>query len=327
MTNSIHTARHTVKALIAMLLMVQALSSSAQQQQSFSQYHLNDFAFNPAIAGTKSYSCVQTVYRRQWAGVEGAPETMMAYYQGSLPTTAGNSGIGLMLYSDKAAAIKRNGVSATYAQHFGSDDGLHFSLALTGTANQYSLDRSILSKYLDPSDPLLNSSTSGKFGIDAGFSAYVYGEKWSIGAFADNLIESKIDFYNGSQARQYRHYYMMAQYEYMPDEDGDFSILPALLLKASENGPLQADANVSFIHQQNKWIGLSYRTNQTHSLSANVGFLASQKLVAGYSYDMVAGKANRFNTGQNSSHEITLGFRFLKNADDYELRQTRCPLF
>ena len=198
-------------------------------------------------------------------------------------------------------------------------------MGLTGTAEQYAVDRNKLAGSLDPGDPLLNSSLNGKMAFDAGFSAYVYSNKWSIGGYASNLVQSKLQFYNNAAAKLYRHYFLMAQYEINLDEDQELTALPALLVIATAQSPAQVNLNINLIHQNNKWIGLSYRTNQTHAISGNIGFLISEKLTAGYAYDMVAGKQNRFNAGQNSSHEFTLGFRFVKN-EDAGLRQMRCPL-
>lgn len=301
------------------------LSLSAQQQQTFSQYHLNDFAFVPATAGTKAYTSFQSAYRKQWEGVEGAPQTLMAYIQLPIEASFGNIGLGVTAFSDKAAAIKRTGASFTYAQHWPINESTSFSLGITGSVAQYSLDIAKIAPSLDAGDPLLNRNNSGKVGLDAGFSAYVYGENWSIGMFADNLTESKMNFYNLSEAKLYRHYYLMAQYAFSLDDNEDFTLMPAVLGITATNAPMQINTNLNLIHQNNKWLGLSYRTNQTHSWSANVGFIIADKIVAGYAYDMVAGKANQFNTQQNSCHEITLGIRFFRNNDPAR-RQTACPL-
>ena len=309
--------------ILGCLAIVAAQNATAQQEQSFSQYHLNSFLFNPAIAGTQGYTSFQSVYRKQWVGVEGAPETFSAYIQGPVKSKAGNVGLGANIYGDKAGAIMRNGLSATYAQHWQLQDNASFSLGLTGTVEQYALDKVLLAKSLDAGDPLLAGKDS-KIGFDAGFSAIVYGDRWSVGGFANNLIGSKIDFFDNSQAKRFRHYYLMAQREFDFDEDGDLSILPAVLLKTTAHTPVQLDMNVSIIHQGNRWVGISYRTNQTHSLSANVGLFVKEKIVIGYAYDMVNGKQNQFNAGQNSSHEVTLGLRFYKE-DDRD-KALRCPL-
>ncbi len=298
----------------------------AQQQQSFSQYHLNDLVFNPATAGTKGYTSLQSAYRKQWTSIEGAPTTFMAYVQSPLTIKAGNIGIGAMLFHDEAAAIRRNGIALTYAQHFNLNEGTAFSLGITGNAEQYSFNMDVIRKSLDAGDPLLNAPAASKMAFDAGFSAYVYNERWSVGLFADNLLESRIDFYNNSKAKLFRHFYGMAQMEFELDEDRNFTVLPAVLVKATSVAPVQMDFNVNLIHQDNKWIGVHYRNNQTHQVSANIGLLIQDKLVIGYAYDFAPPSQNKFNYGYNNAQEITIGYRIYKD-DNPELRNTRCPIF
>jgi type IX secretion system PorP/SprF family membrane protein len=306
------------------LLVLTCSSVSAQQQQSFSQYHLTDYAFNPAIAGTKAYASLQTIYRSQWTGIEGAPQTMMAFVQAPVNTAFGNIGLGALLFKDEAAALKRTGFSLTYAQHFGNIDHTSFSLGITGNAEQYGFNKAMLAKSLDPGDPLL-SAPAAKMAFDAGFSFYAYGNNWSAGAFADNLFESRISFYNNSKAKLYRHIYAMGQMEFELDEDRTFTLLPAVLIKAAVAAPVQLDVNLNLIHMDNKWIGVHYRNNATHTVSANAGFLIKDKMVIGYAYDFLPNKQNSFVAGFNNSHEITLGFRFI-NETNIALRNVRCPI-
>ena len=47
----------------------------AQQEQQYSQYMLNQFALNPAIAGTEDFIDVIIGARKQWAGFESSPTT------------------------------------------------------------------------------------------------------------------------------------------------------------------------------------------------------------------------------------------------------------
>lgn len=298
----------------------------SQQQQSFSQYHLNDFAFNPATAGTKSYTSFQLAYRRQWDGIEGAPKTMMAYVHTPVEINSSSLGIGLMLYSDQAAAVRRNGMSLSYAQHFGFNDAVSFSLCITGNAEQYGFDREILEKNLDPADPLLAAAGKWKIATDAGFSFLVYGDRWSAGAFGNNLFQSRISIRNNSKSKLYRHYYAMAQVEFELDPDRTFTLLPSIMVKAVYGIPVQTDLNVNFIHLDTKWLGLHVRTNETYIFSVNAGMLLNEKLVIGYAYDfMPNGRAGASRALNNNTHELTLGWRIIKEKNNV-LRNVRCPV-
>ncbi|HEX4850124.1 MAG TPA: type IX secretion system membrane protein PorP/SprF, partial [Puia sp.] len=45
---------------------------SAQQQPYYTQYILNNFILNPALAGIENYWDCKVSYRNQWVGLNGA---------------------------------------------------------------------------------------------------------------------------------------------------------------------------------------------------------------------------------------------------------------
>ena len=52
-----------------------SINCVSQQLPIFSQYLLNDYAYNPAIAGSKDYYDVKSNHRYQWVGITDAPRT------------------------------------------------------------------------------------------------------------------------------------------------------------------------------------------------------------------------------------------------------------
>ncbi len=49
---------------------------SAQQQPYYTQYILNNFILNPALAGIQNYWDLKVSYRNQWVGLQGGPTTL-----------------------------------------------------------------------------------------------------------------------------------------------------------------------------------------------------------------------------------------------------------
>ena len=72
------------RGLIYIILLL-ALGSSArlmaQQLPLYSQYVLNAFMVNPAIAGHDGYTSFNTTARQQWLGFSEAPRTYSASWQ------------------------------------------------------------------------------------------------------------------------------------------------------------------------------------------------------------------------------------------------------
>ena len=74
-----------MKNILTISLLLLACSSFKSQQIGItSQYLLNDFSINPAVAGTKSYSPLSVSFRRQWTVIDEAPVTQNLMYHTSL---------------------------------------------------------------------------------------------------------------------------------------------------------------------------------------------------------------------------------------------------
>ena len=97
--------------LLSIVTLLLSFSYWGQQTALNSQYMFNDFAINPAVAGTKNYTPLSLSFRRQWMGINDAPVTqsMMAH------TFFGEkSGIGAHVFNDVAGPTRRTGFSATF---------------------------------------------------------------------------------------------------------------------------------------------------------------------------------------------------------------------
>ena len=63
------------KITILILIISTATVVNAQQLPQFTQYMINDYVFNPAIAGIENNYQMKTNIRNQWIGVVDAPRT------------------------------------------------------------------------------------------------------------------------------------------------------------------------------------------------------------------------------------------------------------
>jgi len=64
-----------MKKLLVLLAVGFAFSASAQQRPHYTQYILNNYIINPAVAGIENYTDVKISHRQQWVGLDGAPVT------------------------------------------------------------------------------------------------------------------------------------------------------------------------------------------------------------------------------------------------------------
>jgi len=110
------------KITILILIISTAIVANAQQLPQFTQYMINDYVFNPAIAGIESSYQMKTNIRNQWVGVTDAPRTTVLSIYGKYKDS--NVGLGGVVFSDQVGPTSRTGLSLSYAYHFSLTDNM-----------------------------------------------------------------------------------------------------------------------------------------------------------------------------------------------------------
>ena len=69
------------KYLILAVISLLSVPAAGQQLPVYSQYMMNKFLINPAVAGSEGYTAFNLTTRKQWIGVKEAPLTFAASAQ------------------------------------------------------------------------------------------------------------------------------------------------------------------------------------------------------------------------------------------------------
>jgi len=271
-------------------------SVSSQQLILNSQYMLNQYEINPAVAGSSDGLPLAFTFRKLWAGIDGSPsiQTLTGHME-----VAEHMGVGMRLFNVITGPLRRSGFEATYAYHLplgAGDQKLAFGLS--GLMYQYALDVQNLNLE-DPSDPALLEAEN-MFVPDVNFGMYFYGKDYYVGLAVPQLLSMKIDLKTDKilEQRQVRHYFLHGGYNYRINEQ--FSIEPSTLLKFIEAGIFQADINVRGTYMDMVSLGLSYRTSD--AVGIQLGY-QKDGLIFGYAFDLTLSDIRTQSAG---SHEIML---------------------
>jgi len=323
-----------VKRFICHILFLLILTSygelTAQQLPIFSQYLLNGFVVNPALAGHDGYTSFNTTARQQWLGFKEAPQTYSASWQSRLlqrsykiinnpvrksnmvlPSTKGRVGLGAYVINDVNAKVARTGISFTYAYHIIMNNQ-QLSFGLAAKAFQYRIYRESLS-FGEAGDPVLNGDfNTVAYSPDADFGVLFQGFDYFVGVSVNNMLQTSVliganelpDF------KTFRHYWIMGGYRFGLTDEIDLE--PSTLLRTTENWNPLGDFTLKLYYSDLYWGGISYRTNK--SLIAMVG-IRVEGLYFGYSFDWGFSEIGHFNYG---SHEITLSVKLGSNARRYK---------
>ena len=111
-------------------------TSHAQQRGLYSNFLLNDFYYNPAIAGSKGVHKANISYRNQWVGFDGAPSLIIGNFNGSYKNE-GKLGYGVTLLSETTGITQNTGAYLNYAHHFKLSDKYTLGLGIQPGYMQY----------------------------------------------------------------------------------------------------------------------------------------------------------------------------------------------
>ncbi|WP_242926173.1 PorP/SprF family type IX secretion system membrane protein [Pontibacter vulgaris] len=331
------------KILIVLLAAVCSLAQ-AQQLPHFSQYMLNGYLINPAVAGSENYGEAKVGYRNQWTGLEGAPKSYYLTLQmpiskidrnttaATLPSRDRNSrkflyrkymhdeirmaephhGVGLTAIADKAGALSRSDIGLTYAYHLPLNTTMNMSVGLSGGVSVYNIDQRLL-LLSNPSDPAFTDGGYNRVKPNITAGALLYSKRFYIGVttaqvLQDELTPGQTDL--EKQNRSYMHSYLTGGYKVVLSKD--LSLLPSVLLKYVRSSSVSADANLKVLFSDKIWAGCSYRHNDAVILLGGVN--VNNMFQLGYAYDMASGRISKSGYG---SHEVVLGILLNNKARIY----------
>lgn len=289
----------------------------AQQLPQLSQFMLNDFAVNPAIAGMNDYYQIKTSVRNQWVGIEDAPKTTLLSIYGK---SSEHVGLGGAVFNDQVGPTSRAGASLTYAYHFNFTDEVKMAMALSAGFTQFKIDKVGWNIY-NSADPLMDGAEVVNLVPDATFGLNIYEEdKWYLGIAVPQLLNSKLTLIDedyaiisptmdGSLAR---HIYVLGMYNIELDHYWDLQ--PSVLFKSVTNHN-QMDIGLKTIYSDKFWMGADYRTNG--DIVALLGFIIQDKFLIGYSYDVANSDVNIATRG---SHEFMFGVTFRPSTQNQIMR-------
>jgi type IX secretion system PorP/SprF family membrane protein len=282
------------KIQLTITFIMLTLFANAQQDPAYSFFMYNGTAVNPAVAGSANGISATALYRHQWAGVEGAPETLVVNLDA--PLLDDKIGLGLSIVNDKIGITENLNINGQYAYRIKMQRAtLAFGLQ-AGLNNFHANYTSVVTNPSQSSDFSFSENTSRMI-FNFGSGVYFYSEKFYAGFSVPHIINQKLDGIrdeNGVQSRQYRHYYMNAGYVF--DLGVDVKLKPSALIKIAEGAPAQVDVNSNIWYKEFMSLGFSYRTNDSFTMMLQ---FQMRNIRFGYAHDFITSSLSRYTKGSN----------------------------
>ncbi len=289
----------------------------AQQMAQYTQWASHQFALNPAHAGIKKCLDLQLLFRTQWIGIDGAPQSGFA--TASIPLRSkrkkflsGRHGMGVKFENDRLGQISMNRFNLAYAGHFNFTRETRLSLGVYAGFLQFGFDPS---KATTISPDLTVLKDASNVTPDAHFGAWYNGLNYYFGLTLNQLIPSRWPM--GNTARQKFHMMLHAGYRWPINENLTF--LPGALIKFPFAGPMVFDVNLNFDVQNMYSLGIGFRRQD--ALLFNAGLKIKEQFSIQYSFDYTISSLQRVS---NNTHELSIGYITCKPENK---GTSKCALF
>ncbi|MFD1187017.1 PorP/SprF family type IX secretion system membrane protein [Pontibacter rugosus] len=302
------------KLLILLGIILVAPATYAQQAPQYSQYIFNELVINPAYAGSKEILHINSTYRMQWTGLEGAPVTQTLSIDG--PTYNKRLGWGLHFVNDELGAQSQTAAYANIATRINLDRFSTLAFGVAVGASQYTLDGTKLDPGNEMPDKAIPQGRISQILPDLKLGAFFNTERFYAGLSAASIIPFKDDKTEVTTPRP--HFFLSSGYVF--DLNRNVRLKPSILLKEDFRSPTSVDINGFVLLHNRVWFGASYRTamplftnqqmkqlGKRNALALITQIYATPKLRIGYSYDISLSELKSY-----SSHEVSLGYTFLK---------------
>jgi type IX secretion system PorP/SprF family membrane protein len=250
--------------------------------------------------------CATALNRQQWIGFKGAPSTTTFNVSAPVSPFRIQSGVGLMVQSDKVGFDSDINIS-----------GIYTYLIDVGTGKLgIGVSLGVMNKTLDPTwqvpngdgftqpdqDPLIPVNKESFVVFDAGLGIYLTTEKYYAGLSVRHLNQAKFKFSKGEPYLT-RHYYLTAGYNIqLPNPS--LELLPSVFA-FSDGRALQASVTTLLRYNKKVWGGVSYRAGD--AITGIVGIELYNGIRVGYAYDFPLSDIRKNSSG---SHEFMVNYCF-----------------
>ena len=315
------------KLIYILFFLLFAQELRAQQGVEYSQFMLNNYGLNPAVAGVGKDWQIMLGRRTQWRGFANAPESNFAGVTKDLGKKGYRRywhGVGVYVEQDRYGMFDNKSAYATYAIHLKVTPRYKLSFGLNAGIRQITVNNFII----DENDPAFQNISNGKLLLYPEFipGLYFYSNKITLGFSVRDLYKNKLQEGHkkfGSPAKISPTYYMTFSKKIF-SPNADFNFVPAVLVQSTFTSIPLVNLNIMAYYRKRVGLGITYRIHD--ALSAMIQVRLWDNLVVGFAYDYTISK---FRAAESNSTEIMMGFTPVMSSDSYQSKANvaQCPKF
>ncbi len=304
------------------------LSSFAQQTPSFSQFVMNQYALNPAVAGTNIGFEATAGTRLQWLGMPNAPATnfgSFTYGWRKNFSYRGHHGVGFYAEDDRQGMFSSKASYVSYAYHIRIFTGLNIGAGIFAGVRRFALNQLMF----DRNDPALDFTKSfGYLYPDVIPGIRIYTKKLYCDISVRQVYANKIsqgNFQIGTRGSRLDPTLIFSVKRKFTLGNNDWSLVPAAMMQYAFRELPYVQANCILFYHKKIGVGASMRGTSFASAMLQVKIVKNVIMGVAYDYPTNRLRAAGANTFEIIFH-LTPG-----GSDDTENRPrinvAQCPDF
>lgn len=298
-----HLPSHLRAATLGLAFLLGGFALPAQQVSLFNNNIANPFSINPSQAGI-SGNKILFQHRKQWVGIQGAPEKTLVTSEWRLPKS--KTALGFSLSRDQSNVIANTSSYATLARHFDLKKDHRLSFGASAGVRHNAIDFARVNVQ-DLDDDLLFDDRQNTTNFDARFGL-TYGYKGlELQATALQLFGNRAIYDNSFDEKHLEYTFVrhfVASVGYRVQVAEHIGIKPIVQLRGIQGFAFQPEAILRMDYKDRIWAAGHYRHQS--SVAVTMGLALNDRYLMGYSGEVSTNRLAGYNGG---THEIMFGIK------------------
>lgn len=289
--------------VVALISFLSIVPVKAQKDIVMTQYMHNQYALNTAFAGNREVLSLFGSYRKKWAGIEGAPASMLFSMHSALKND--NVALGFEAYNQQYGVTKETGFafSYTYRIKMSNRQKLAFSLNAGGGFHNSNWNDVVTMSGQLPDDVF--STNESNFAPIVGFGSAWYSNHFFAGLSIPNFFHYDPYTEGGSSSVALDKANYIISAGYLHELSKKWHIQPSIMGRINPHFGSIVEINASLIYNNSLWFGAGYSTSK--DAIAMLAYQITPQFRFSYNYGYTLGDIGSYNSG---THEVSIQYDF-----------------
>lgn len=290
------------------------LNGFSQQLPLYNLYQVNQFTYNPSLAGYTDKTNAYFIRNQKYLGFDGGNISNVLTVDGKIFDD--KLGLGFTVFNDQMGLYSSQGAGLTFSYRVKFSEKVKLGFGLTGgiSDRKYNLEGVIVQDLNDPTLSVVLPARKTYFDMSAGLFLDI--ANFQLGISVPQLIGNDLVFSGTGGVSLSQHFMAHMQYKFLLSEKLNMNLIPNARAMFVPGAPIQYDGNLMLDMKNLFFVSAGYRSN--YAVSAGGGIRIKKNLMIGYAYNFVMNVTNAYGP---TNQEIIVGYSFGVKSNDKDKKK------